>query len=184
MNTGSWRRGAEPSPDPPHRVRRGVSGSSQSYVNCHSLSPAGPAAGRVRGAQIGTWGEHRPLHLGSQSVVRLRNDRMAREGAYRRYRAISLEDWAVAREFPRHPPVTPHAVPKEHRAYHCLHLGQHPRATRKVVPRGTAPGAPWASQLLGGIRLLNCRCWGIRSWPVRGALLSISVSSKWPPAAC
>ena len=33
-----------------------------------------------------------------------------RERAYRRYRAISLDDWAVARGFLRHPPVNLHAV--------------------------------------------------------------------------
>ena len=43
-----------------------------------------------------------------------------------------------------------HAVAEEHGVGHRLHLGQYPKAVRQVVPRGTALGAPWASQLLRG----------------------------------
>ena len=52
---------------------------------------------------------HQPLHTGSRSSVRLRDDRMARARAYRRYRAISLEVWAVTQWTPttsaRHTPM-------------------------------------------------------------------------------
>jgi hypothetical protein len=82
----------------------------------------------MRGAQKGASVR---TNLSALAAVGPRNDRIARAVANRRHRAIFLDDWPSPSGFVRHPPM--------------LFL----KSTE------SAPGAPWAMELLGGLNGLT-----------------------------